>query len=398
MNEFDRLLGTMINSHGGVSDLLFVAGKPPQVEAHGSLEPVSEPVLTGAAIENLSRSVIGDNVKLMQDLAERGSCDCSYSLNDTCRFRVNIYRQNGNHAMVLRRLQVEIPTMESLNLPAAFNETVKEKNGLVFVTGGSGNGKTTTLAALLNEINRNSKVHIISLEDPIEFLHPQLQSTFSQRELGRDFFNFPDGLRAALRQSPKVIFVGEIRDRETLEIALTAGETGHLVLSTLHTISAAQTIQRIIGMFGKDEEQQVRERLVGSLRYIIGQRLVPKKSGGRLLVTELMGNSLRTREAIALGENENRRLHDIIEAGTSFGWHSFEQSLFKACEDDLITEETAMQYSMNKPVMRQRLDNGTNRLRRNGNGTSHASPMLIVPATAPPPMPVHASNRTMQMA
>jgi twitching motility protein PilT len=298
--------------------------------------------------------------------------------------------------MVLRRLQSEIPTMESLSLPPVFREIVKEQNGLVFVTGGSGNGKTTTLAALLNEINRTSKVHVISLEDPIEFLHPQLQSTFSQRELGRDFFNFPDGLRAALRQSPKVIFVGEIRDRETLEIALTAGETGHLVLSTLHTISAAQTIHRIIGMFGKDEEQQTRERLVGSLRYIIGQRLVPKKFGGRLLVTELMGSSLRTREAIALGENENRRLHDIIEAGSAAGWHSFEQSLFRACEEDLITEETAMLYSMNKTVMRQRIDNGANRIRRSVNGIQ-SSPMIVVPATAPPPLPFNVLNRTMQM-
>jgi twitching motility protein PilT len=269
---------------------------------------------------------------------------------------VNIYRQNGTYAMVLRRLQPLVPTMDKLGLPPAFHEIVKERNGLVFVTGGSGNGKSTTLAALLNEINRECKVHVVTLEDPVEFLHPQLNSTFSQREMGRDFFSFPDGLRAALRQAPKIILVGEIRDRDTMEIALTAGETGHVVYSTLHTISAGQTINRILGMFSKDEEQQVRERLAGSLRYVVSQRLVPKKEGGRLLVTELMGSSLRSREAIALGENENRRFADIIEAGSTMGWHSFEQLLAKAFEDDLITDETTLLYSVNKQLMHQRVD------------------------------------------
>ena len=386
-NELDRLLTAMIQSAEGISDLLFVAGKPPQVEVHGALESLAfewpEPVLTGDRIESLAGAIINNNVKLLRDLAEQGSCDCSYALENFCRFRVNIYKQNGSYAMVLRRLQSEIPSLESLQLPAAFQEIVKEKNGLIFVTGGSGNGKTTTLAAFLNEINRNHKVHIVSLEDPVEFLHPQLKSTFSQRELGRDFFSFPDGLRAALRQAPKVILVGEIRDRETMEIALTAGETGHLVLSTLHTISADQTINRIIGMFTKDEEQQVRERLVGSLRYIVGQRLVPKKGGGRLLVTEMMGSSLRTREAIGVGESENRRLHDIIEAGTSNGWHSFEQSLLKAVEDDLITEESAMLYCVNKPTMRQRLDLA--RTRSSRVAATAPSPMMVVAAAAPPP-------------
>ena len=381
-NELDRLLTAMLHSAEGISDLLFVAGKPPQVEAHGTLESFSEPVLTGAHIDNLAHAIINNNSKLLRDLAEHGSCDCSYSLQDFCRFRANIYRQNGNYAMVLRRLQSLVPTMDALGLAPAFREVIKEKNGLIFVTGGSGNGKTTTLAAMLNEINLTSKVHVVTLEDPIEFLHPQLKCTFSQRELGRDFYNFPDGLRATLRQSPKVILVGEIRDRDTLEIALTAGETGHVVYSTLHTISAAQTINRIIGMFSKDEEQQVRERLVGSLRYIVGQRLVPKKNGGRLLVTELMGSSLRTREAIGLGESENRRLADIIEAGTASGWHSFEQSLLKAYEEDLITEETALLYSINKPTMRQRLDVANSRSRR-PTRTIPVVPMMTVAPTAP---------------
>jgi twitching motility protein PilT len=390
-SELNGLLRAMSETNGNISDLLFVTGKPPQVEADGQLQSPalgwSEPVLTSDRIESLAGAIINNNGKLLRDLTEHGSCDCSYALAEECRFRVNIYRQNGNYAMVLRRLPSEIPTMDSLGLPAAFHDILKEKNGLVFVTGGAGNGKTTTLAAMLREINRSSRVHVVSLEDPIEFLHPQIQSTFSQRELGRDFYNFPDGLRAALRQAPKVILVGEIRDRETMEIALTAGETGHLVFTTLHTISAAQTIHRIIGMFTKHEEEQVRERLAASLRWVVGQRLVPKLGGGRLLVTELMGSSLRTREAIGVGENENRRLHDIIEAASSGGWHSFEQSLLKAFEDELISEETAMLYSVNKPTMRQRLD-----LTRPHNGRANKSAsaiqmMVVAPAAAAAEIP-----------
>ena len=358
--ELDRLLAAMIQSVEGISDLLFVVGKPPQVEVHGKLKPFGleppESVLTGKRIEGLAGAIINHNARLLQDLTDRGSCDCSYPLQNFCRFRVNIYRQNGSYAMVLRQLQSQIPTLDALRLPPVFREVIKEKNGLIFLTGATGSGKTTTLAAMLNEINQTSEVHIVTLEDPVEFLHPHLKATFSQRELGRDFYTFPDGLRAALRQAPKVILVGEIRDRETMEIALTAGETGHVVYTTLHTVSAGQTIQRIIGMFRKDEEQQVRERMAASLRYVISQRLVPKQTGGRLLVTELMGSSLRTREAILLGESENRRLPDIIEAGNTYGWHSFEQSLIDAYDKDLITEETAMLYCVNKPQMHQRVD------------------------------------------
>jgi len=387
--ELDRLLTAMVQGASVVSDLLFVAGKPPQVEVHGTLElPVqagAEPVLTGERIQGLADAIINRNPKLLHDLADRGSCDCSYALGKLCRFRVNIYRQNGNCAMVMRRLPAEIPSLDALGLPPVFQEIIKEKNGLVFITGGTGNGKTTTLAAVLNEINRASKVHVVSLEDPIEFLHPHRQSTFSQRELGRDFFSFPDGLRAALRQAPKVILVGEIRDRETMEIVLTAGETGHLVLTTLHTISPGQTIHRILGLFDKDEEAQVRVRLAGALRYIVGQRLVPRKGGGRQLVTEVMGSSLRTREAIELGENEHRRLLEMIEAGVNAGWHSFEQSLLQAYENDFITEETAMLACVNKPLMRQRLDLA--RVRHLHTVTKGSASSMVVVAAAAGPRP-----------
>jgi twitching motility protein PilT len=365
----------MIQSADGISDLLFVAGRPMQIESQGNLKPFifeqSERVLTSERIEGLAATIINSNPRLLQDLKEHGSCDCGYTLKSACRFRVNIFIQNGNYAMVLRHLRPLIPTFDSLNLGASFHEIIKEKNGIIFVTGGTGMGKTTTMAAMLNEINKTREIHILTLEDPIEFVLSPIKSTFSQRELGRDFFSFHRGMRAAMRQAPKIIFIGEIRDRETMEIVLNAGETGHLVFSTLHTTSASMTINRILGMFGTDEETQVRERLAGSMRYIISQRLVPACSGGRLLVTEMMGSNLRSREAILLGENEGRRLDDIIEAGSVNGWHSFEQSLYKAYEQDLITEETALLYSSNKMKMIQRID--TLSLQKPRKGTGHTS-------------------------
>src|ERR1700722_6360731 len=341
----DKLLEAMIEYADGISDLLFVTGRPMQVETQGELKPfvheLSEGALTSERIEGMAKIIINDNPRLLQDLKEHGSCDCGYTLKNACRFRVNIYLQNGNYAMVMRHLKPLIPTFDTLNLGATFHEIIKEKNGIIFVTGGTGMGKTTTIAAMLNEINKTRNIHIPPLEDPIEVVLPPIKPTFSQRELGRDFYSFNKGMRAAMREAPKIIFIGEIRDRETMEIVLNAGETGHLVFSTLHTTSAAMTVNRIIGMFGTDEETQVRERLAGAMRYIISQRLVPSVSGGRLLVTEMMGSNLRTREAILLGENEGRRLDDIIEAGSVNGWHSFEQSLYRAYEQGLITAETA---------------------------------------------------------
>ncbi|HEX3817978.1 MAG TPA: ATPase, T2SS/T4P/T4SS family, partial [Chthoniobacterales bacterium] len=258
--------------------------------------------------------------------------------------------------IVMRKLQSVIPTIVSLDLPPIFNEIVREKYGIVFVTGGTGSGKTTTLAALLNELNQTQSIHIVTLEDPIEFLHPHHRSAFSQRELGKDFSDFASGLRAALRQAPKVILIGEIRDRETMEIALTASETGHLVFSTLHTINAGQSINRILGMFSTDEEKQIRERLADTLRYIVSQRLVSKINGGRMLVTEIMGSSLRSREALLYGEGENRSFQEIIEAGSTLGWHSFDQSLMRAFEDDFISEETALLFSTHKNKMRRDIE------------------------------------------
>ena len=258
--------------------------------------------------------------------------------------------------MVLRKLNTRIPTSADLKLPAVFKRIAQEKTGLIFVTGATGSGKTTTLAAMLNELNESHAMHIVTLEDPVEFLHPHKKATFCQREMGKDFSSFAMGLRAALRQAPKVILVGEIRDRETMEIALTAAETGHVVYSTLHTISAAQSINRVLGMFSKEEEGQVRERLAETLRWVVSQRLAPKVGGGRVMIPEIMGANMRSKEAIQLGENEVRNLYDVITQASTEGWCTFEQSLCAAFERHEITEETAMLLSVNKSRMRQMMD------------------------------------------
>jgi twitching motility protein PilT len=300
--------------------------------------------------------LIAGGKRLESDLATTGSCDTSYALGDLARFRVNIYRQNGKTGIVMRRLQSQVPTIESLGLPPIFSEIVKEKHGIIFVTGSTGSGKTTTQAAMLNELNETQEIHIVTLEDPIEFVHPPGKAAFSQRELGRDFPDFATGLRAAMRQAPKVILIGEVRDRETMEIALTASETGHLVFCTLHTINAGQSINRILGLFRTDEEKQVRERLADTLRYVVSQRLVHRIDEGRLLVTEIMGSSLRSRETLLYGEGENRTFQEIIEAGSTMGWHSFDQSLMRAFEEDLISEETALLFCTHKNKMRRDLE------------------------------------------
>jgi twitching motility protein PilT len=355
---FDSLLTAMLESAEGISDILFVPGKPPVTENHGALNefPIDTDVLSSEIVETIAALMISGNERLTGDFASLGSCDCSYSVRNLARFRVNIFKQNGRHAIVMRKLASQIPTLDALALPPIFREMIKEKNGLIFVTGGTGSGKTTTLAAMLNELNMTQGVHVVTLEDPLEFLHPHKRCIFSQRELGKDFPDFATGLRAALRQAHKVILLGEVRDQESMEIAMTASETGHLVLTTLHTINAGQTINRILGMFGKEEEQQLRQRLADTVRYVVSQRLVNRVSSGRLLITEIMGNSLRTRETLLYGESPGRTFQEIIEAGDTAGWHTFDQSLLKAYEANLITEDTATIFCAHKNKMRRDLD------------------------------------------
>lgn len=357
----NKLLTAMLEDGPGLSDLLFIPGRPPQMDCYGKLHAysgtLSEPIVSPLFAEQLA-SIIMDGIDLLKEnLRIHGSCDCSYALEGIARFRVNVYRQNGHLAVVMRKLTNEVPALENLGLPAVISDIVKERSGLIFVTGATGVGKTTTLAAMLNELNRTRDIHIITLEDPVEFLHTPIRASFSQREFGKDFFSYPVGLKAALRQAPKAIFVGEIRDRETMEVALTAAETGHIVFTTLHTINAGQTINRILGMFDKDEEQLMRQRLADTLRWVVSQRLVSKIDGGLHLVTEIMGSNLRSREVITMGESDKRNLHEIIEASvTPYGWHSFEQSLLHAYSAGFISEETALLHATHRNKLRQAID------------------------------------------
>jgi twitching motility protein PilT len=358
--DLDRILAAMLKTYDGISDLNFSVGHPLQVEDFGELKAVhiDPPLerLTPYQTEHLALTLIQGDRRLMRQLAVEGSCDCSYSLPDEARFRVNIFRQRGQFAIVMRRLQASVPSLASLQLSPIFEDIAREKNGLVLVTGPTGSGKTTTVAALLNAVNEKQAVHVVTLEDPIEFFHQPARATFNQRELGSDFQNYPDGLRAALRQAPKVILVGEMRDRATVEIALMAAETGHLVVSTLHTIDAGQSINRILGMFSLGEEKQLRLRIADSLRYVVSQRLAPKIGGGRRLLTEIMGHNLRTRETIALGENEIRNLYDIIEASSPYGWCTFDQSILNAFDAGEISEEAARLFASKKGRVTRGID------------------------------------------
>ncbi len=360
-HELDHILRRMLDYEHEVSDINFTVEKPMQVESFGELVPVTmdPPIdrLTPFQTEMLALNLVGGNRRLTEDLLRRGSCDSSYSLSDTARFRVNIFSQRGNLSIVLRKLNTEIPTLDQLAMPPIFKQATKEKTGLILVTGATGSGKTTTLAAMLNEINQSRAVHVITLEDPVEYVHPQHRATFNQRELGLDFDNFASGLRAALRQAPKVILVGEMRDRETVEIGLTAAETGHLVMATLHTIDAGQTINRIVGMFDTEEQEQVRVRLADTLRWIISQRLVPKVGGGRTALLEIMGSNLRTKESVTIGESEGKTFYEIIEASRPFGWCTFDHSCMDAYEQGLISEETALAYCTKKSIVSRGIDN-----------------------------------------
>lgn len=358
--DLDTILSAMLKTYDGISDLNFSVGHPLQVEDFGELKPVyiDPPIeaLTPYQTEQIALTLMQGNRRLIYDYLTGGSCDCSYSLSEEARFRVNIFRQQGQFSIVLRKLEGNIPSIATLGLPPIFAEIAKEKTGLVLLTGATGSGKTTTLAALLNEINEKQRVHVVTLEDPIEFVHPKQLATFNQRELGHDFNNYPNGLRAALRQSPKVILVGEMRDRATMEVALMAAETGHLVLSTLHTVDAGQAINRILGLFSLGEEQQLRIRLSDTLRYIVSQRLAPKIGGGRQLLTEILGHNLRTKETVAIGESEHRSFYEIIEASSPFGWMTFDQSILNAYEEGHISEETATLFASRKGKVTRGID------------------------------------------
>ena len=358
--QIDHILSKMLDSHDNVSDLNLTPGKPLQVESSGELVSVDiEPefkVLTAFQTEIIAMNLINNNRKLTETLIREGSCDLSYQLGSKARFRVNIFSRSGKYSIVLRKLETKIPTIEELNLPKAFHTMAEEKNGIIFVTGATGSGKSTSLAALLDKINEQKSVHVITLEDPIEYIHSQKKSTFNQRELGIDFDTFSTGLRAALRQAPKVILVGEMRDRETVKIGLSAAETGHLVLSTLHTIDAGQTINRILGMFHTEEEKQIRIRLADTIKWVVSQRLLPKNGGGRVAAFEIIGSNLRVKDSILNGESEGKTFNDIITAGRAQNMVSFDEYIISLFENENISEETATSYATRKDIVGRGLD------------------------------------------
>src|SRR6478736_1038479 len=359
--ELDHILNTMLDSQPEVSDLVFTVDRPLQVESFGELKPVTlDPAiekLTPYHTESIALNLVGENQWHLQDLMRKGSCDTSYQLGERARFRVNVFSQRGYYSIVCRKLNTQIPTLATLKMPEILQHIPKEKTGLVLVTGATGSGKSTTLAAVLNEVNLTKAVHIVTLEDPVEFVYPNVRATFNQREQGTDFDNFSSGLRAALRQAPKIILVGEMRDRETVSIALSAAETGHLVLSTLHTIDAGQTINRILGMFEPEEQEQVRYRLADTLRWVVSQRLAPQVSGGRFALLEMMGSNLRTRESIVLGESEGRSFYEIIESSYPFGRRTFDQACLEALEQGILEEETALHYCTKRGPVSRGIDN-----------------------------------------
>jgi twitching motility protein PilT len=359
--EIDYWITAMLESNPNVSDLNITVGKMLQVESSGVLVPVDvePPVkqLTPFQSETFALNLIGNNKRLLSDLVSNGSCDLSYSLGDIARFRVNVFTQKGYLTTVLRKLETEVPSIEGMNFPRSFGMMASDLNGLILFTGATGTGKTTSLAALLNRINQERAVHIVTLEDPIEYVHPHMKATFNQRELGNDFSTFATGMRAALRQAPKVILVGEMRDRETMEIGLTAAETGHLVLSTLHTIDAGQTMNRVLGMFEQEEQPQIKHRLVDTIRWVVSQRLLPRVGGGRIAAMEILRTSLRVKDLILNGETEDKTYYNVIKAGSSLEMRTFDQHILELYSEGLVTEETAEIYCSHRNEINRGIDN-----------------------------------------
>jgi len=358
--QLDAIMAQVLDLHPGVADIIVTTGKPIQAEVDGVLkDAVTTPdlgKLSALLTKAMAVALMGENLRLQKTLAAKGSCDLSYAIPGKGRFRANIFSQRGSLAMVLRRLPSRIPTMEELGLPAAFLDMAKEKHGLILVTGGTGSGKSNSLAALIDRINTTLAGHIVTLEDPVEFTHPHKLGTVNQRELGIDFDTFASGLRAAFRQGPKVILVGEIRDPETMEIALQAAGTGHLVLSTLHTTDAGSTIGRILGLFGTGEERLIRMRLAECLRFIVSQRLLPRVDGGRVAAFEVLKNTLRVKELILQGESADKTFYNVLETSGTSGMQTFDQHFLSLFEAGSITEETALLSSSDRSRLGQMID------------------------------------------
>jgi twitching motility protein PilT len=354
-----QLITAMLKSNGHVSDLIFSPGRAPQIEVSGELVQLKFKGLESLTPDDtrfIAYDIIGKNEHPVRKLEQDGSADLSYGLTGVARFRVNIFRQRGTHAIVMRVIPNVIPGFQQLNLPPQLEEIVHLRNGIVLVTGPTGSGKSSTLAAIIDKMNEDKAFHILTIEDPIEFLHRHKKATIHQRELHSDTPTFALALRAALRQAPKVILVGEMRDRETIEIALEAAETGHLVLSTLHTIDASKTVERIIGVFPQSDQQGIRTRLGKAFRFIISQRLLPKKDNkGRIAAIEILKATMRTREYVEKGEGEGKTLLDAMRDGDTEGMQHFDGVIEKFIREGLIDFETGMAFSTNPGNMRLEL-------------------------------------------
>ncbi len=349
----------MLRAAEKISDLIFSPGRPPQVQVYGQMIPVQvqgHTVLSADDTRHIAADLIGDNKQAINTLREHGSCDISYGLPGLARFRVNVFIQRGSCAVVLRVIPTNIPDFAALRLPQQLTEITKLRDGIVLVTGSTGSGKSSTLAVLLDAINREKYYHIITIEDPIEFLHNHKCSTIHQRELHSDTPSFAHALRSAMRQAPKVILVGEMRDRETMEIVLEAAETGHLVLSSLNTMDASKTVERIVSSFSPAEQKLVRERLAKSFRYIVCQRLMPKADrSGRVAAFEIMKANSHTRECIEKGERENNSLLDAIRAGEAEGMQHFDSEIAQLVQDRVIDLETGLSFATNPGALGQEL-------------------------------------------
>jgi len=346
----------MLKASPHVSDLIFSPGRAPQVEVSGQLVELKYKgleCLTSQDTNSIANDIMGKNDTPIRKLEQEGSADLSYGLTGVARFRVNIFKQRGSCAIVMRVIPDKIPGFDELHLPAALEEIVDLRSGIVLVTGPTGSGKSSTLAAILDKMNAEKPCHILTIEDPIEFLHRHKKATIHQRELHSDTPSFALALRAALRQAPKVILVGEMRDRETIEIALEACETGHLVMSTLHTIDASKTIERIVGVFPLGDQQAVRTRLSKAFRFIVSQRLLPKKGGsGRVAAVEILKSTMRTREYIEKGEGEGKTLLDAMRDGTTEGMQYFDGEIEKLIRSDIVEFDTGMSYATNAGNLR----------------------------------------------
>jgi twitching motility protein PilT len=386
------IIEQMLLISDNVSDLNFSPGQKPQVEINGTLysaSPLGMGKLTSFQTEMIAMAILRDNPEAAQQLARQHTADLSYALPARCRFRVNIFQQRGSYSIVMRVIPHEIPSFESLNLPSELLNICNIRNGIILVTGPTGSGKSSTLAAVIDRINETKSYHVVTIEDPIEFLHSHKKCTINQREVGADTKDFSSALRAALRQAPKVILVGEMRDLETAEIALEAAETGHLVLSTLHTIDAAKTVDRIIGLYPKNEEKIIRTRLAQTFRYIVSQRLIPKSDGkGRTAAIEILKSNPRTREYIEKGESEGKTLLDAMRDGEIDGMQDFDSVIRKMIDKEIITLEDGLSFATNQNNLLLQLKGLSSSEDYTNPTKNQPQPALVVP----PPTPKSANS------